>query len=101
MASIAEFPSLERRDDVVCPNSNGTVYTADGYSWNILCNYDYPGFDLPAQPATSLSQCISACNNYKQDENQRDGASCVAIVYNSANINGRLSMALYSERTIV
>ena len=90
MPLVAKFPSLERREDLACPQSNGTVWTADGYSWNILCGYDYPGYDLPAQPSTSLSQCIQACNNYKQNENNLDGASCVAVVYNSANVNGKL-----------
>ena len=84
--------ALERRD-ALCPQGNGTVYTDSGYSWDILCNYDFPGNDLPSQPASDLKECIAACNAYKQDEQYLNGAACVAVVYGAGNINGMMALS--------
>ena len=88
MPGLVPAVVLDKRSDASCPQDNGTVWSSDGYSWDILCNYDFPGNDLPAQPASSLTQCIDACNNYKQNEKYLSGASCVAVVYGAANLNG-------------
>ena len=97
MPGLKPASVLDRQSDASCPQDNGTVWSADGYSWDILCNYDFPGNDLPTKPASSLTQCIDACNNYEQDEKYQDGASCVAVVYGAANPNGRI--CILSNRT--
>ncbi|KAI6870816.1 hypothetical protein KC338_g2884 [Hortaea werneckii] len=55
-----------------CPASNGTYYTASsGMVFVIDCDTDYPGGDMDSVKATSLEECIEACD---------DEVSCSALV---------------------
>ncbi|KAI7541180.1 hypothetical protein KC331_g8728, partial [Hortaea werneckii] len=55
-----------------CPASNGTYYTASsGMVFVIDCDTDYPGGDMDSVKATSLEECIEACD---------DEVSCSASV---------------------
>ncbi|KAI7353574.1 hypothetical protein KC354_g11458 [Hortaea werneckii] len=55
-----------------CPTSNGTYYTASsGMVFVIDCDTDYPGGDMDSVKATSLEECIEACD---------DEVSCSALV---------------------
>ncbi|GAB1727180.1 hypothetical protein NU195Hw_g8095t1 [Hortaea werneckii] len=55
-----------------CPASNGTYYTASsGMMFVIDCDTDYPGGDMDSVKATSLEECIEACD---------DEVSCSALV---------------------
>ncbi|KAI7332509.1 hypothetical protein KC315_g4633 [Hortaea werneckii] len=55
-----------------CPASNGTYYTASsGMVFVIDCDTDYLGGDMDSVKATSLEECIEACD---------DEVSCSALV---------------------
>ncbi|KAI6795268.1 hypothetical protein KC361_g5121 [Hortaea werneckii] len=57
---------------LTCPASNGTYYTASsGMVFIIDCDTDYPGGDMDSVKATSLEECIEACD---------DEVSCSALV---------------------
>ncbi|KAI7501394.1 hypothetical protein KC367_g2951 [Hortaea werneckii] len=57
---------------LTCPASNGTYYTASsGMVFVIDCDTDYPGGDMDSVKATSLEECIEACD---------DEVSCSALV---------------------
>ncbi|GAB1735597.1 hypothetical protein NU219Hw_g4173t1 [Hortaea werneckii] len=59
-----------------CPTSNGTYYTASsGMVFVIDCDTDYPGGDMDSVKATSLEECIEACD---------DEVSCSALVLSGA-----------------
>ncbi|RMZ22946.1 hypothetical protein D0859_13020 [Hortaea werneckii] len=67
-ASVAT-PTLTR---LSCPASNGTYYMASsGMVFVIDCDTDYPGGDMDSVKATSLEECIEACD---------DEVSCSALV---------------------
>ncbi|KAI6815373.1 hypothetical protein KC332_g10896 [Hortaea werneckii] len=57
---------------LTCPASNGTYYTASsGMVFVIDCDTDYAGGDMDSVKATSLEECIEACD---------DQVSCSALV---------------------
>jgi hypothetical protein len=82
--------SLAARDDASCPTGNGTIWTSpQGFQYELYCDYNFPGNDLPATPAKSFSECIETCDAYKQDEAVLSGANCIAAIYGAANPNGK------------
>ena len=57
-----------------CPSSNGTIYTStEGHTYEITCNSDYRGNDLPEIDGWSLASCIASCDSVPR---------CRAVVWN-------------------
>jgi hypothetical protein len=61
-----------------CPNINGSDYTSTQqtgkYTYNVLCNTNYPVTDLKAANATSIQNCLDQCANLQ---------SCQGVVFQS------------------
>ena len=72
----------------ICPTDNGTTYTtAHKQPYELYCDTDFRGGDLPTVHAESYTQCIEQCDSYLATKNQTDGALCVASVYWASNPN--------------
>ncbi|KAJ7495999.1 hypothetical protein B0H11DRAFT_880142 [Mycena galericulata] len=65
-----------------CPADNGGFYTSyvDSVSYQIVCDMDYPGYDIraPATGVVNLRSCIDQCSSYNQNPS---GAPCVGVSY--------------------
>ena len=80
---------LNYRDEASCPTGNGTTYTSSaGFQYELYCNFDYKGKDLPSTDAKTYSACIDSCDSYSMDESEQDGANCVAAVFGAGDPNG-------------
>ena len=72
-----------------CPTGNGTTYiTPEGLQYELYCDYNFNGEDLPATDATSYADCIASCDGYTMDKGEANGANCVAAVFGAADPNG-------------
>ena len=72
----------------ICPTDNGTTYTTvHKEPYELYCNTDFSGSDLPTVHANSYVQCIEQCDTYLALSNQTGGALCVALVYWATNPN--------------
>lgn len=74
-----------------CPVALATDYTAgDSKSWQLFCNTDLYYNDLPATNASSLADCISACDEYSLPSLDPiyNGQSCVAVTYTAEIVSG-------------
>lgn len=85
--------SIYSRDDASCPTGNGTTYTSQrGFPYELYCDFDFGGDDLPSTDAKTYSDCIGSCDSYIMDESQASGANCVAAVFGAADPNGTLKV---------
>ncbi|KAK8250937.1 hypothetical protein HDK77DRAFT_196568 [Phyllosticta capitalensis] len=61
-SSSSSTTSTAAAPTLLCPNGNGTTYTAtDGSVWIVECTWDRIGGDLGMKTANSLNQCIEYC----------------------------------------
>ena len=71
-----------------CPNLDGSSYaSATGSKYNIQCNTDYPGNDLPALHTDTFEECLKACDAYVPGSSAEahDFAPCVGVSWGAGN----------------
>lgn len=78
--------SIATRDLSNCPSGNGAVFTSvAGSRYQILCNTDFPGNDLPYQQVSSFDACVAQCDL----TNSQTGMNrCLAAIFVPSRING-------------
>lgn len=72
-----------------CPDLDDTSYTdATGSSYNIECNTNYPGNDLPAVHADTFEECLRACDTYVPEPSAAGNGSCIGVSWGAGNLGG-------------
>ena len=66
----------------------GTYTDASGQEYQVYCGTDFPGNDLTTPHVNSLSECLTACDNYVPSANVAGGKSCVGVSYGAGNVGG-------------
>ena len=63
----------------VCPASNGTIYTSsEGSQYEIICNTNVVGSDLPFQLVATFDDCIAECDSINTDVGSHH---CLAAIF--------------------
>ena len=63
----------------ICPASNGTMYTSnDGSRYQIICNTNVVGSDLPFQLVATFEECVAKCDSFNANAGNHQ---CVAAVF--------------------
>ena len=84
-----------------CPDLGGTSYTdATGSSYNIQCNTNYPGNDLPAVHVDTFGECLRACDTYVPEPSAASNSSCIGVSWGAGNPGGNCYLK-YQVTTLI
>ncbi|MCJ1311049.1 hypothetical protein MMC25_004719 [Agyrium rufum] len=86
-----------------CPASIAQAYSnTNGVMYQIFCETDFLGFDLPSQNATTFAECITYCTSYvAAPQGDSYDSPCVAVTWQPKNTNGNNCYLRYGIGNVV